>query len=73
MIAYPKPNYALLLGNKTKNNEIVDNITVNALNNFTVHFNKSIQEPADYGTYHLHINNTFGETTIFINVVPVSK
>nr|XP_022327036.1 B-cell receptor CD22-like isoform X1 [Crassostrea virginica] len=73
VIAYPKPNYALLFGNRTKNNEIVDSITVNALNNFTVHFNKLIQEPADYGTYHLHINNTFGETTVFINVVPESK
>ena len=62
VIAYPKPQYVLLTENGTMINGIEHILTVNAVNNFTVHLNKIIVKRTDYGMYHLHINNTFEET-----------
>ena len=73
VIAYPKPSYVVLFEKSTNNNGIWDSMTVNAVNNFTVHLNKTTVKQADYGTYHLKINNSFGGSTIYVNVVPQSK
>ena len=73
VIAYPKPQYALLFENGTKTRDILDSIDVNAINNFTIHFNKTIINQVDFGLYHLFINNTFGETVIYITVIPQRK
>ena len=73
VIAYPKPSYVVLFENSTSNNGIWNSMTVNAVNNFTVHLNKTTVKQTDYGTYHLTITNSFGGSTIYINVVPQSK
>ena len=73
VIAYPEPRYVVSFENNTNTNGIVDSMTVNAINNFTFHLNKSNVEQADYGTYHLRITNTFGESNIDINLIPQSK
>ena len=73
VIAYPKPLYALLYENGTKTRDILDRIVVNAINNFTIHFEKTVVEQADYGFYRLYINNTFGETIVYVTVIPQSK
>nr|XP_022289451.1 hemicentin-1-like isoform X3 [Crassostrea virginica] len=73
VIAYPKPLYALLYENGAKTHDILDRIVVNAINNFTIHFEKTVFEQADYGFYRLYINNTFGETIIYVNVIPQRK
>lgn len=73
VIAYPRPIYAVWFGNGTTKNGIFYNMTVNAINNFTVQLNKTTVEEADFGTYHLNISNTFGEALIHINVIPQSK
>ena len=73
VIAYPKPSYVVLFGNSTSNNEIWNSMTVNAINNFTVHLNKTTVKQDDYGTYHLNITNSFGGSSIYVNVVPQSK
>ena len=73
VIAYPKPQYALLFENGTKARDILDNIKVNAINNFTIHFNKTIIQQDDFGFYRLFINNTFGETVIYVAVLPQRK
>ena len=70
VFAYPKPQYALLYENGTKNRDILDSIEVNAINNFTFHFNKTINEQGDFGFYRLFINNTFGEKVIHVAVIP---
>ena len=73
VIAYPKPHYALLYENGTKAHDILDSMQVNAINNFTIRFKKTIIENEDYGLYRLSINNTFGETDIHITVMPQRK
>lgn len=73
VIAYPRPHYVVLFGNTTNNNGIWDSMTVNAVNNFTVHLNKTTVKQVDYGTYRLNITNFFGGSTVYVNVVPESK
>nr|XP_022323492.1 hemicentin-1-like isoform X3 [Crassostrea virginica] len=73
VIAYPKPHYVVLFGKCTNNNRVWDSVTVNAVNNFTVYLNKTTVKQADYGTYHLNITNSFGASTIYVNVVPQRK
>lgn len=48
-------------------------LTRNAVNNFTIHYNQTVVEQDDFGTYHLFVSNAFGETTVFFNVLPQSK
>lgn len=43
------------------------------MNNFTIHFNQTVIEPDDYGTYHLLVSNAFGEIIVILNVLPQSK
>nr|XP_022290573.1 neural cell adhesion molecule 1-like [Crassostrea virginica] len=73
VISYPKPHYALLYENYMKTHDILDNMRVNAINNFNIHFNKTIVKQTDYGIYRLFINNTFGGTVIYITVIPQRK
>lgn len=73
IIAYPKPQCVLLAEDGTISNRIGLSMTINSMNNFTINMNKTDVKQADYGTYHLHINNTFGGTIVQILVVPQSK
>ena len=73
VIAYPKPSYVVLFEKSTNNNGIWDSMTVNTINNFTVHLNKTTVNQADYGIYLLNITNSFGISTIHVDVVPQSK
>ena len=73
VIAYPKPKYVLLAEDGTMSNGVEHSLTVNAVNNFTVHLNKITVKGTDYGMYHLHINNTFGETIIYVSLIPKSE
>ena len=73
IIAYPKPQYVLLAENGSVNYEIVHSMRANAVNMFTIHFSKTTVKQADYGTFVIYINNTFGTTSIYVNVIPQSK
>nr|XP_022286587.1 hemicentin-1-like isoform X2 [Crassostrea virginica] len=73
IIAYPEPRYALLFENGLQPNGFRYSMTRNTVNNFTLYFYKTTVQQTDYGTYNLHINNTFGETTVYVNVLPQRK
>ena len=73
IIAYPKPQYVLLAEDGIISHGIEHHMTVNSMNNFTIRMNKTDVNQHDYGTYHLYINNTFGETIVQIFVIPQSK
>lgn len=73
VFAYPEPRYELRYDNGTINNRMVGSITRNAVNNYTIHFNQTVVKQEDFGTYHLLVSNIFGETTVFLNVLPQSK
>lgn len=73
VIAYPEPWYKLKHENGTKGTQIMNSITGNAVNNFTIHFNQTYVNESYYGTYYLTIGNVFGETIVTVNVVPKSK
>lgn len=73
VIAHPKPQYDLEFENETKINRLTDRIDMNAVNNFSIHFNQTSVEKSHYGVYRLRVNNSFGETFIYVNVIPQSK
>lgn len=73
VIAYPEPMYKLDYGNETRNNPMMDTITRNAVNNFTIIFHQKTVKEHDYGTYHLKIWNLYGITTIIVNVFKQNK
>ena len=73
IIAFPKPRYALMFENGMKINGIGDSMAVNSVNNFTLYFYKTTVNQINYGTFYLHINNTFGATTVYVNVLPQSE
>lgn len=73
VVAYPEPQYELQFENGTKNSQMTGSITSNSVNNFTIQFNQTAVEQSDYGTYRLRVNNSFGYTTLFLNVIPQSK
>lgn len=54
-------------------NGTVHNMTVNAVNIFTIYLATTTLQQGDYGTFVIFINNTFGETSIYVNVIPQSK
>lgn len=70
VVAYPEPLYELKYENGTINNHMMGSKIQNAINNFTFHFNQTVVNHGDYGTYHLKIFNDFGVETIFVNVLP---
>lgn len=73
VLAYPSPQYELQIENGTVDNIMQKSIYRNAVNNFTVRFNKTLVYQSDYGIYHLIVSNPFGVATIFILVLPQSK
>lgn len=73
VIAYPQPQFTLVYENGTKNNQMKDNLTWNAVNNFTIHYYQAVVKQSDYGTYHLRVYNSFGSTTIYVNVFRQGK
>lgn len=73
VIAFPKPQYSLEYENGTKNKKMISSLKVNAVNMFTLHFNQTLIEQEDFGTYYLHITNALGNTTVLVNVIPESK
>nr|XP_022320733.1 hemicentin-1-like [Crassostrea virginica] len=73
VIAYPQPQFTLVYENGTKNNQMKDNLTWNAVNNFTIHYYQAVVKQSDYGTYHLRVYNSFGSTTIYVNVFRQEK
>lgn len=73
ILAYPEPHYELRYENGTQNLKMVDSITRHSLYNFTIHFNQTMVEQSDYGTYILVLNNLFGEDFVYVNVIPQSK
>lgn len=73
VIAHPEPQYELEFENGTKINRFANSIALNAVNNFTIHFNQTTVEQSDYGVYRLRVYNSFGEIYIFVNVIPQSK
>lgn len=60
IIAYPEPLYELEYENGTRNNEMMNNITRNAVNNFTVYFRQVVVYQSSFGLYYLRIRNFFG-------------
>lgn len=73
VISFPEPGYNLKNENGTINIKMKDTFTRNAVNNFTIHFNQTIVDHDDYGSYSLTIYNTFGETNVIVNVIPQRK
>lgn len=73
VIAHPEPRFELRYDNGTINNRMMGTLHRNAVNNFTIYFNQTVVEPNDYRTYHLIVSNSFGETAVFVNVLPQSE
>lgn len=73
VLAYPSPQYELQSENGTVGNVMQKSLYRNAVNNFTLRFNKSKVDQSDYGIYHLIVSNPFGVATIFLLVLPQSK
>lgn len=70
VLAYPSPQYKLQREDGAIDNIMQNSIYMNAVNNFTLRFNKNIVDQSDFGIYHLIVSNPFGVATIFILVLP---
>lgn len=73
ILAYPEPLYELEYENGTRNNQMMNNITRNAVNNFTVYFRQPIVDKRSFGLYYLILRNLFGESTVIVNVIEQSR
>lgn len=73
IIAYPEPSYELVYENGTRNNQMMNYITQNAVNNFTVNFRQSVVDQKSFGLYYLTMRNVFGESTVTVNLIEQSK
>lgn len=73
VLAYPSPQYELQREDGEIDNIMQNSIYMNAVNNFTLRFQKNIIYQSDFGIYHLIVSNPFGVATIFILVLPQSK
>lgn len=73
VFAYPEPLYELQFENGTKASQMTGRITANSINNFTIYYNQTVVKQDDYRTYHLRVNNLFGEAIIYVNVLPQRK
>lgn len=73
IIAYPQPVYKLKNPDGTNNIKMTKKLTVNAVNNFTICFNQTNIQQDDFGTYQLLLNNSFGNETVFVNILPQRK
>lgn len=67
------PQYELVYENGARNNQMLNNITRNAVNNFTVYFRQSVVDQKSFGLYYLTMQNLFGESTVTVNVIEQSK
>lgn len=52
---------------------MVNNITRNAVNNFTVYFKQAVIDQSSFGLYYLRTSNIFGESTVPVTVIEQSK
>lgn len=52
---------------------MTNDITQNAVNNFTVNFRQSVVDQKSFGLYYLTMCNLFGESTVTVNVIEQSK
>lgn len=59
--------------NGTRNNQMMNYITQNAVNNFTVNFRQSVVDQKSLSLYYLTMRNLFGESTVTVNVIEQSK
>nr|XP_034316845.1 hemicentin-2-like [Crassostrea gigas] len=73
IIAYPKPLYELEYKNGTRNNQMMNNITRNAENNFTIYFKQTVVDQSSFGLYYLRTSNIFGESTVLVIVIEQRK
>lgn len=73
IIAYPKPQYELQYENGSKNNQMMDYVIMNAVYNYTIRYNQTVVNQGDYGTFHLIVSNSYGETTVYVNVIAQSE
>lgn len=73
VIAYPEPTFELKHENGTINNQMTNSIKWNGINNFTIHLSQAVVNQSNLGVYHLIITNTFGNITIFVNVISQSE
>lgn len=48
---------------------MMGSITRNDVNNYTIHFNKTVVQLADNGTFCPLVRNIFGETEVYINML----
>lgn len=73
IIAYPEPLYELEYKNGKRNYQMMNNITRNAVNNFTVYFRQPVVDQRSLGLYYLKLHNLFGESTVIVNVIEKSR
>lgn len=73
VIAFPEPQYSLEYTNGTRNTQMMNRLSRNAVNNFTVQFTQTVVNQSDYGTYNLIFRNLLGNVTVHVNVLPQSK
>ncbi|XP_056011993.1 titin-like isoform X2 [Ostrea edulis] len=73
LIAYPQPRHTLYYENKTVSEKMTSRLSRNAVNNFTITYNKTSVQQNDYGVYLLEITNSFGISDIYINIIPQRK
>lgn len=52
---------------------MTDTLKRNGTNTFTIHLSQATVNQSDFGVYHLIITNSFGNITIYVNVVPQSE
>uniref|UniRef100_A0A8W8NKS0 Uncharacterized protein n=1 Tax=Magallana gigas TaxID=29159 RepID=A0A8W8NKS0_MAGGI len=73
VIAYPEPQYELEYENGTRNDEFIESITKHAVNYYTINFHHKTLRECDYGTYHLMIRNSYGLSTVKVNIFKQRK
>lgn len=73
IIAYPEPVYEIQYENGTTTTRMMNYITRNAMNNFTVRFRQTVIDQSSFGLYYLRMTNTFGESTVIVHVIEQSK
>lgn len=63
----------LVYENGTVPDQMKKSISINAVNNFTIHISQAVVNQSDFGVYHLKVWNSFGEITVIVNVIPRSE
>lgn len=73
IIAYPEPLYELVYENGTSNMQMMNYLTRNAVNNFTVYFKQAVVDQSSFGLYHLRTSNIFGKSKVLVIVIEQSR